>query len=382
MKRQKVQDLTAADFMTKEVVWASPEEDLGQVLGKMKTRDVHELPVGDKGKIEGVVTMRELMRRHTLPPTTKVSSVLQSAPEVEPSTPLPEVAETLITTGFRALPVVQKKKIVGMISRTDLVRALDETDALEGLGVREFMTPNPQCVSEEDTVEHAVHVMQSLGERTIPVVDKNRRLKGALGLKDVVDLFARPKKRKQLGDYATEHEKVTLEVKSVMRYPPVTIGADGDLPRAAERMLKDNVSSIIVTENDEPVGVVTKLDLMHFLAGLREREQLFVEIGGLEGEPSETYDVIYDTIQKEIKRIAQLVTPRTLSLHVQKYKPEGDRWKYSLRLRLATTHRMYYANHFDWDLHMALKELLETLYRRILKEKERKVTERKQGRSA
>ena len=168
---------------------------------------------------------------------------------------------------------------------------------------------------------------------------------------------------------------------------PVTLftmagNADGDLARVAERMLKDNVSSVIVTEEDEPVGVVTKLDLMHFLAGLREREQLFVEIGGLEGEPSETYDLIYDTIQKEIKRIAQLVTPRTLSLHVQKYKPDGDRWKYSLRMRLATTHRMYYANHFDWDLQPALKQLLETLYKRILKEKDRKVTERRLGRSA
>lgn len=382
MKRQKVQDLAAADFMTREVVWASPDDDLGEVLGKMKTHDVHELPVGKKGKIAGVVTMRELMRRHTLPPTTKVSNVLQPTPETDPTTRLPAVAERLISTGFRALPVVQKKKLLGMVSRTDLVRALVETDALDGLSVREFMTPNPQCVSEEDTVEHAVHVMQSLGERTIPVVDKHRHLKGALGLKDVVDLFARPKKRKQLGDYATEHDKVTLEVKSVMRYPPVTIGAEGDLPHAAERMLKDNVSSVIVTENDEPVGVVTKLDLMHFLAGLQEREQLFVEISGLEGEPQETYDLIYDTIQKEIKRIAQLVTPRTLSLHVQKYKPDGDRWKYSLRLRLATTHHMYYANHFDWDLHMALKELLETLYKRILKEKERKITERKLGRSA
>ncbi len=381
MKRNKVQDLTAADYMTKDIAWVSRDEELSEVLGKMKTHDVHELPVGEKGKLEGIVTMRELMRRHTLPPTAKVSTVMQQPPKVDPSTPLPELAETLITTGFRALPVVHKKKTVGMISRTDLVRALHENGALDGLGVREFMTPNPQCVSEDDTVEHAVHVMQSLGERTIPVVDRNRQLKGALGLKDVVDLFGRPKKRKQLGDYATEHEKVTVEVKSVMRYPPVTIGADGELPRVAERMLRDNVSSVIVTQNDEPVGVVTKLDLMHFLAGLREREQLFVEIGGLEGEPPETYDLIYDTIQKEIKRIALLVTPRTLSLFVQKYKPDGDNWKYSLRVRLATTHRMYYANHFDWDLHLALKALLETLYRRILKEKDRKVTERRLGRS-
>lgn len=381
MARQKVQDLAVADYMTKDVVWALPDDDLGEILGKMKKHDVHELPVGTKGRLDGVVTMRELMKRHTLPPSTKVSTILETSPEITPDTPLPAAAERLIATGFRAIPVVHKKKVVGMISRTDLVRALVETEALAGLAVRDYMTPNPQCVSEDETVNRAVHLMQSLGERTLPVVDKNRRLKGAVGIKDVVELFARPKVRKQFGDYGTEKEKVEVLVKSVMRYPPVTIGAEADLHRAAQRMVKDGVSSVIIVEEDTPAGVVTKLDLLHFLAGLTEREQLFVEISGLEGEPSETYDLIYDTIQKEIKRIAQFVTPTTLSLHVQKYKPDGDRWKYSLRLRLATAHGMYYASHFDWDLHLALKELLETLYKRIVKEKERKVTERKLGRS-
>jgi len=71
------------------------------------------------------------------------------------------------------------------------------------------------------------------------------------------------------------------------------------------------------------------------------------------------------------------VQPRTLAIHIQKYKPEGDRWKYSLRARFTTSHRIYYAHHFDWDLHVALADLLDTLYKRIVKEKERKVTERK-----
>ena len=381
MARRKVQDLRVSDFMTDEVIWASPDDDLGEVLGRMKKHDVHEIPVGTRGKLAGIVTMRDLMKRHALPPSTKVSTVVSQAPEVTPDTSLPEAAEMLITTGFRALPVVRKKKVVGIISRTDLVRALVESDVLSGLPLRDFMTPNPLGVSEEETVDRAVHLMQSLGERSIPVVDRNRHLRGAIGMKDVVDLFAQPKVRKQLGDYATRHDKVEIEVKSVMHTPAVTIGPDGDLHRAADRMLKEDVSSVFVIEDEEPVGIITKLDLMHFLAGLREREQLFVEISGLEDEPAETYDEIYATVQKEIRRIAQLVTPRTLSLHIQKYKPDGDRWKYSIRCRFQTSHQMYYANHFDWDLHLAMKDLLETLYKRILKEKDRKVTERRLGRS-
>ncbi len=382
MKRNKVQDLPVSAYMSTDLVTATPDDTLGDVLGKMKSNDVHELPVLERKKLAGVVTMRELMRRRNLPPTTKVSTVLEIAPEINPETALPEVAEKMISAGFRAVPVVKGKSLLGIISRTDIVRALVETRALEGIVVRDFMTPNPQCVAEDDTVEHAVQIMRSLGERSVPVVDKNRHLKGVVGLKDVVELFARPKVREKYGERAGREEKIALEVKSVMRYPPFTVGPDADVHRAADVMAKNHVSSIIVTEKDEPVGIITTQDLMQFLAGLRERQQLFVEIGGLEDDPKETYDEIYDVVQKEMRRIAPLVQPRTLAIHLQKYKPEGDRWKYSLRARFTTAHRIYYAHHFDWDLHVALTGLLETLYKRIVKEKERKVTERKRHHSA
>jgi len=382
MKRKTVQDLRVSDFMSTDLVTVAPDDTIGDALGKMKTNEVHELPVLERKKLAGVVTLGELMRRKNLPPTTKVSTVMQVPPEITSDVPLPEAAEKLITTGFRAIPVAKGKALVGIISRSDLVRALGEMRALEGILARDFMTPNPQCVGENDTVERAIQMMRSLGERSVPVVDKHRHLKGVVGLKDVVNLFARPKVREQYGDRAGEEEKVAIEVQGVMRYPPITVGPDADVHRAAELMAKNHISSIIVTENEEPIGIITTQDLMQFLAGLREREQLFVEISGLEDEPPEAYDEIYDVIQKEMRRMAEFVEPRTLTIHFQKYSPEGDRFKYSLRARFTTAHRVYHAHHFDWDLHSALKGLLETLHKRILKEKERRITERKRHHSA
>jgi len=212
-------------------------------------------------------------------------------------------------------------------------------------------------------------------------VDKNRHLKGVVGMKDVVDLFARPKVREQYGEHAGRGEKILLEVQSVMRDHPLTVGPDADAHRAAELMAKNHISSVIVTENDEPIGIITTQDLMQFLAGLREREELFVEIGGLDDEPPEAYDEIYSVIEKEMRRIAEFTEPRTLTIHFQKYSPEGDRFKYSLRARFTTAHRIYHAHHFDWDLHAALKGLLENLGKRIQKEKERRLGERKRVRS-
>jgi len=382
MKRVKVQDLKVSAFMTASVVTAGPDDTVGDVLGKLKKHDIHEIPVLKGKQIAGVVTMRDLMRRRSVPPSTKASTVMSPAPDLDPDATLPMAAERMIESGFRGLPVVRKKALVGILSRTDLVRALVETGSLSDLRVRDLMTPSPQCVAEDETVDHAVKMMQSLAERSIPVVDRDRRLRGVIGMKDVADLFARPKVREQYGDRAGREAKVEIDVRSVMRTPAVTVGPDTDVQRAADLMVRNNISSVIVVDKEEPVGILTKADLMHVLAGFREREQLFVELSGLEDEPSHTYDDMYDVIQKEMKRIAQLVTPRTLTIHVQKYKPEGDRWKYSLRARFATAHRIYHMNHFDWDLRIALADLLDGLYRRIVKEKERKITEKKRHHSS
>src|SRR5437879_11998181 len=105
-------------------------------------------------------------------------------------------------------------------------------------------------------------------------------------------------------------------------------------------MAYKHISSVIVSENDQPVAIITTQDLMQFLAGLREREQLFVEISGLEDEPPEAYDEIYAVIQKEMRRIAELVEPSTFAIHLQNYRPEGDRLKYHLRAQCTTAHRL------------------------------------------
>jgi CBS domain-containing protein len=382
MRRAKVQDLKVSAFMSADVVTAAPDDTVGDVLGKLKKHDIHEIPILRGKALAGVVTMRDLMRRRAVPPSTKASTLMSSAPALEPDETLPVAAEKMLEAGFRGLPVLRKKALVGLLSRTDLVRAMVEAQALGGLRVGDLMTPSPQCVAEDETVDHAVRMMMSLGERSIPVVDRNRKLRGVVGMKDIADLFARPKVREQYGDRAGREVKVEIDVRSVMRTPAITVGPDSEVQRAAELMVRHNISTVIVAQDEVPVGILTKADLMHVLAGYQEREQLFVELSGLEDEPSHTYDDMYDVIQKEMKRIAQLVTPRTLSIHVQKYKPEGDRWKYSLRARFATAHRIYHMNHFDWDLRIALTDLLDGLYRRIVKEKERKITEKKRHHSS
>ena len=381
MRRSKLMDLRVRDVMSRNPVTASPDDALGDVLGKMKQYDIHEVPVVRGKEVVGIVTMAGVMRRKAIPPSTNAITIAQSCPQVSPEEDLPTVAERLLTGGFRGLPVMEKRRLVGIVSQTDLVRAIADLDEFSDVVVSTVSTPHPQTVRENDSVEVAIRLMQSLGERTVPVTDANGRLVGVVGHKDVAALFARPKTKARSGEAAGERERLALEVKGLMRYPVVTVGPGATVDHVADLMLKHDISSLVVAEKDQPAGIVTKLDLVELVAGLKEREELLVQISGLEERP-EVYDSLYGVIRKAMMKIAHIVTPRTLTIHVQTYKAEGDRFKSSLRARFATSHKMYYLTHFDWDLHKAMQGLMDILEKQILKEKERRVTERKRHHGA
>src|SRR5437773_4666273 len=376
MRRSKLQDLHVRDIMSTDLVTVTVDDTLGDALGKMKRHEVHELPVLRGKVLAGLVTLNGIIRRKALPHTTKVSTLLQPAPEVTPDDDLPTVAEKLIQSGFRAMPVVERKRPVGIVSRTDLAKVVANLEDFEGVQVADIMTPNPQTVSEEDTVDHAIRLMQSLGERSLPVVDAHRRLIGVVGMKDIQEIFARPKERVESGTFVGEKVKLDLQVKGVMHYPVVTVGPDASVRQAAELMVKNGISSVIVVEKDEPVGVVTKLDLTELLVGRKEREEVLVQIRCLEDEQPDVYVVLYDIIRTKMHKISNVTIPKSLIVHVQAYKAEGDRAKYSLHARFQTAHKMYYLAHFDWDLNLAMAGLMDILEKQILKAKERRVTDR------
>ncbi len=382
MRRSKFQDLHVRDIMSGDLVTVTPEDTLGDALGKMGKHEVHEIPVLRGKVLAGLVTMTGIIRRKALPPTTKVSTILEPVPEVTQDDDLPTVAEKLIQTGFRALPVVERKRLVGIVSRTDLAKAIAGLEEFESIRVRDIMTPHPQTVSEDETLEHAIRLMQSLGERSLPVVDLHGHLGGVVGMKDAQDFFARPKQRASAGEMAGEKVHLELQVKGIMRYPVVTVGPDASVRKASELMVKNHISSVIVLEQDAPVGVVTKLDLAELLVGRKEREEVLVQISGLEEEQPDVYEALYDIIRKAMKKISNITTPRSLTVHVQAYKAEGDRAKYSLHARFQTAHRMYYLAHFDWDLNLAMAGLMDLLEKQILKAKERRVTDRRRGPSS
>ena len=379
MKDTDINDLKAKDVMSKEPVVAAPEDSLSKVLGKMKRHGVHEVPVVERKKLVGIVSYNTLTKRRSLPMSTKVERIMVAPPRIGETDSVPEVAEMMMSTGSRGIPVTSKRKLLGFISRIDLIESVRGMKMLSEVDVSSIMSHSPQCVLETHTLHDARALMKDLDERSVPVCESSGHLIGVVGIRDLADYFARERESETRGEVVGEKEALEIEVGSLMRTPPITVPPDARLSEAIDLMIEKDVSSILVAENREPVGIVTQVDIIELIASFGKAEEVFVQITGLEEEP-EIYDAMYERIQKTIDKTGEILSPKILNIHVAQHHSKGDTSKYTMRARLATDRGLFYARHFDWNIHKTLDGLMDQIEDFVREDKEKRLDTRKRSR--
>lgn len=374
----ELERLLVKDVMSSSAVTASRGETLSEVISKMKKRHLREVPVLDGDRPIGLVGYGSFLQRRSLPLGAKAEQVMLPCPRLEEDMPVTSAVEEMMSAGVRGAPVVRAGRMVGFLSRTDVIKVLPKIKELKDRAVSQFMTRNPQAVTERETVRKAEILMKSLREKTLPVVDSENRLIGAIGMPEVIEVFwsskstARPPNEVLGGRETTE-----ISVGSVMSRPAISISPSHTIGQVSSLMLEKSLATLFVEENGQLVGVVSQADLMEQIVGLKPREGVYVQLTGLYEEDPDVYDVLYDLIEKSMKRIDKIESPKVLSIHVSSYHQEGMRSKYSISARLTTNRGMHYAKASDWDLYRTMDSLLSSMEKNLKKEHEKFLDKRK-----
>jgi CBS domain-containing protein len=119
------------DHMVTNVITLDPDMEILQATQVLLREDISGAPVLDKhGRLVGVLTERDSMRvtlhaGYHGSPGGLVRDYMSPKPEtVSPDDTIVEVAEKFVTERFRRYPVVDGGRLVGIISRREVMRAM------------------------------------------------------------------------------------------------------------------------------------------------------------------------------------------------------------------------------------------------------------------
>lgn len=117
---------TAKTIMTTDVVSVGPETDIANAADMMERHRVSGLPVVDhQQRVLGVITEYDLLQSITnLQMSGKVADFMTTnVTVVDQDTPLIALASLFTTTRVRRVPVTCDGRLVGVVSRRDLIFA-------------------------------------------------------------------------------------------------------------------------------------------------------------------------------------------------------------------------------------------------------------------
>jgi CBS domain-containing protein len=175
--------LTAADVMTTDVITVAPDATVRDIATLLRSKGISGVPVVDAaGQILGIVTEGDLILREAIAgkhhrswwlslfddPNVvardyakshgRVAKDVMTTPviSVGPATMLSEIAKTLERHRIKRVPVVNDNKLVGIVSRSNLLQALAVAD-VSRQGANDDRAIREQLLAELQK-QHWVHM--------------------------------------------------------------------------------------------------------------------------------------------------------------------------------------------------------------------------------
>ena len=170
------------EIMTSPAYSVHEDASLEEVLKLMATARVTGLPVVDGGRrVVGIITEADLLkeelepdpRAHARParqPTesllTRVGQVMTAHPHtVREDSDVAELAHTFASTSWKSVPVVRGDVLVGVVSRSDVIRAMSRSDKEIAAEITRTLAETGLRAWHVDVIDAVVHITGSGSDR-------------------------------------------------------------------------------------------------------------------------------------------------------------------------------------------------------------------------
>lgn len=122
----------AEDCMVREVITVRPDTNAYDAIALLLKHRISGMPVVDEsGKLVGILSEIDCLatlvdsRYHNMPTALVKDLMSTELQTVSPDTDIVKISELFLQTRYRRLPVVDSGRLVGQVSRRDVLRAIE-----------------------------------------------------------------------------------------------------------------------------------------------------------------------------------------------------------------------------------------------------------------
>ena len=270
------------DIMTEDPIVAKLPGTRTEVLRIMVTKKLTGVPVIKKdGTYVGFVARKHIFAN----PTEEQLALLvqKDWPTIVKSTKVEDAARLFVDGDIHHMPVVSKKKVVGMLTPADFLGAVQKKNV--ATPVSELVRSPCVPVYEKTPLKVALEIIKVAKVFALPVLDKAGKLTGIitdrdifnqshidgsiaisdLGLGDDEDSWSWDGLRNVMKLYYEESriDLPKIYVEKVMVKPPVTVFEKTGAAEAAKMMMAEDFGQLpVIDMNDKLIAMLYELDVV------------------------------------------------------------------------------------------------------------------------
>ena len=347
-----------------KAVTIEPSDTLSSVINKISKNNVYDV-FYLSGKSVLSTNIRTLLNAKNIT-EMKVESFLYPIPYLSPNDSVQKAANIITHYRIREVPIVQKNKIVGVVTVQRILKLLSTKDN-KWIKANLIYTQNPIIISSEETLSNARRIMISKRLDHLPVSDKGK-IKQVLTSAHVLEhILPQERQGKKSVGVRTLH-KLESKIGNIgtVRFPQCT--PSDDLNHIVNLMLKTNTSGCLVNLWDNLQGIITFRDILGLLA-LKIETPIPLYIVGLP-EDQKNVNLISKKFEDTLKRIQKAYSEiHEARVSIKKRRTGNKReGTYEISIMIITSHRApLIFNSVGFDLSEVLEELSQKLLKTLSK---------------
>ncbi|MFH1125773.1 MAG: CBS domain-containing protein [Candidatus Altiarchaeota archaeon] len=193
-------NLQVSGLMKANVITASPDDNLLNVSKVFVKYGIRQVPVVDSSKkLTGILSALDILNafigNKITPVRKKVREVMSTeVVSCSPDENLTKVWEKMLSTGYSGLPVLDGKKVVGIITRMDLLKhgsamPNKESGKDKHVPVRKLMQSHVVTVYPSEETQKVAEIMTKEKIIRVPVVETGMKLAGIADIEDILRAY-------------------------------------------------------------------------------------------------------------------------------------------------------------------------------------------------